>query len=125
MQIQIKATNFELTQEIKDYIVEKVGSLEKFIHNAGSSVRAWVEVGMTTKHHQSGDIYRAEIQIRLPRVEKGIRTESEKETLYAAIDDAREEMKRELSRLKDKEADLVKKGGRLFKKLISFWRGQE
>ncbi len=122
MQIQIKATNFELTPAIKDYIEEKVGSLEKFIHNSDPSVRAWVEVGMTTKHHQSGDIFRAEIQFRLPHTEKGVRTESEQETLYAAIDDAREEMKRELSRLKDKKTSRARKGARLFKKLISFWR---
>ena len=80
---------------------------------------------MTTRHHQSGDIFRAEIQIRLPRIEKGIRTESEQETLYAAIDDAREEMKRELSRLKDKKRSMARKGARLFKKIISFWRDRE
>ena len=125
MQIQIKATNFELTPAIRDYIEEKVGGLEKFIPSPDPSVMAWVEVGVTTRHHQSGDIYRAELQIRVPRVEKGLRTESEQETLYAAIDDARDEMKRELSRLKDRKTALARKGARLFKNLISFWRNRE
>jgi len=122
MQINIKATNFELTPDIKEYIDEKVGGLVKFIHHPDASVQAWVEVGLTTRHHQKGDIYRAEIQIRLPHIEKGVRVESEQEGLYAAIDDARDEMKRELIRVKEREMTLVKRGARLFKKIISFSR---
>ena len=120
MKINIKATNFELTPAIKEYIEEKIGGLEKFIHNPDDSVQAWVEVGLTTRHHQKGDIYRAEIQIRLPRVENGIRTESEQEDLYTAIDDARNEMKLELLKVKGKKRSLALRGARLFKRLVPF-----
>ncbi len=122
MKINIKATNFELTPAIKEYIEEKVGGLEKFIHHPDSSIQTWVEVGLTTRHHQKGDIYRAEIQISLPHIVNGVRVESEQEGLYAAIDDARDEMKRELIKIKEKGTTLVKRGARLFKKIISFSR---
>ena len=122
MKIHIKATNFELTPAIKSYIEEKVGGLEKFIHDSDSSIQAWVEVGLTTKHHQKGDIYRAEIQISLPHIVNGVRVESEQEGLYAAIDEARDEMKRELIKVKEREKTLIKRGARLFKKIISFSR---
>lgn len=119
MQINIKATNFELTPEINDYINKKIGGLEKFIEFAGSSAQIWVEVGRTTKHHRTGNIFRAEIQIRLPHWDKGVRAEAENYDLYAAIDEAREEMKRELGKIKDKKISLIRKGARFFKKIIN------
>ncbi len=121
MQIIIKATNMELTPAIQGHIEEKVGSLKKFIHLSGPGVQARVEVGITTKHHQSGDIFRAEIQIRLPHIEKNIRTESEQNDLYIAIDDARDQMKRELRGTKEKRETLIRRGARMFKRLIPFF----
>jgi ribosomal subunit interface protein len=119
MHINIKATNLELTTEINDYINKKIGGLEKFIEGFDSSVQVWVEVGVSTKHHQTGEIYRAEIQIRVPHDKNGIRAVSQKETLYAAIDDAREEVKGELTKMKKKKISLVRKGSRLLKKITS------
>ncbi|MEK7575994.1 MAG: ribosome-associated translation inhibitor RaiA [Patescibacteria group bacterium] len=121
MKINIKATNLKLTPEINDYINNKIGGLGKFIEGYDSSVQAWVEVGIFTKHHQTGEIYRAEIQIRVPHDKKGIRAVSQKETLYAAIDDVREEVKKELTKIKEKKISLVRKGSRLLKKLTSIF----
>ncbi len=121
MKINIKATNIELTPAIKAYIEEKIGSLKKFIRvRDPDSTQAWVEVGMTTRHHHSGNIFRAEIQFRLPRFDKGIRTESNQSDLYAAIDVARDRMKRELLKIKGRKMSLVKRGARAIKNLIPF-----
>jgi len=127
MNINIKATNLELTPAIRAYIEEKVGGLEKFTptldYNAldgKEPIQAWVEVGMPSKHHQAGDIFRAEIQIRVPHVEKSLRTESSQENLYTAIDEARNQMKRELTKTKEKKRSFIRKGSRLFKKIIPF-----
>ena len=121
MKINIKATNIELTPAIKRYIEEKIGSLKKFIRVRDlESAQVRVEVGMTTRHHHSGDIFRAEIQIRLPRFDKGIRTESNQSDLYAAIDVARDRMKRELLKIKGRKMSLVKRGARAIKSLIPF-----
>lgn len=121
MKVDIKATNIDLTSTIKDYAEKKVESLEKFILNpVDPSIQAWIEVGKTTMHHQTGDIFRAEIQIQLPHIEKIVYTESKKDDLYAAIDEAQEEMKRELCKIKGKKISLIRRGGRLLKKFIPF-----
>ena len=120
MKTNIKVTNIELTPEIKDYLEKKIDSLEKFIEKADSSAQAWVEIGVSTKHHQHGDIYRAEIQIRIPNA-NSVRGVSEKETLYAAIDEAKEEVKKELTKIKEKKISLARKGARMFKRLTSFF----
>jgi putative sigma-54 modulation protein len=118
MEINIKATNIELTPFIRDYINKRIGGLEKFIGSTDSSVRLWVEVGKTTRHHRAGDVFRAEVQIRFPRYEKGIRAEVRHSDLYAAIDEAREQIKKDLNKIKNRKRTLVQKGARLFKKLI-------
>lgn len=123
MQINIKATNIELTPAIRDYINKKVGELEKFLDGYNDpSVQCWVEVGMTTRHHHKGDIFRAEIQLHLPSYEKGSRAEFINSSLYAAIDGAHDEMKLELAKIKDRRKSLIRKGARLFKKFIPFLR---
>lgn len=122
MNINIKSTNIEITPTIRDYVEKRINGLEKFIHHAvDDSVQAWVEVGRTTRHHQTGNVFRAEMQIRVPRYEQGIRAEATCDDLYAAIDEAHDELKLELEKVKSKKISLVRKGARLFKRLISFF----
>lgn len=121
MNINTKATNMELTQPIKDYIEKRMLGLSKFGNSEEAEIVARVEVGKITKHHRTGDVFRAEIQISHPNYEKNLRAVAECDDLYAAIDKAREQMKRELGETKDKRKSLVKKGARLFKKIILFW----
>lgn len=120
MNINLKATNFELTPAIRDYVDKRINGLEKFIHNMDESVQAWVEIGRTTKHHNKGDIYRAEIQIHIPHYGKGARAEATHETLNEAIDDAHDEIKLELEKIKDRKVSFVRRGTRFLKKFIPF-----
>lgn len=120
MNINLKATNFELTPAIREYAEKRVNGLEKFIHNMDESVQAWVEVGRTTKHHHKGDIYRAEIQIHIPHCGKGARAEATHETLNEAIDDAYDEIKLELEKIKDRKVSFVRRGTQFLKKFIPF-----
>lgn len=111
----------ELTPAIRDYVNKKIGGLEKFLDSYNDpSVQCWVEVGMTTRHHQKGNIFRAEIQIHLPHFKKGSRAEFMNSSLYAAIDGAHDEMKIELTKIKDRRKSLITKGARLFKKFMPF-----
>ena len=57
MKITIKTTNLKLNQALKNFIEEKVNSLEKF---SKKTIEAWVEIGKTTLHHQKGPFFRAE-----------------------------------------------------------------
>jgi putative sigma-54 modulation protein len=98
MQIDIKGTNMELTQAIKDYVNDKIGGLEKFFDQI---LEARVEVGLTTKHHQKGNIFRAEANLEVPQ-KHIIRAEAEKEDLYMAINEVKEELQIQLKKYKEK-----------------------
>ena len=118
MKIVIKTTNLEISQELRDYIQEKINSLEKFAKvfqgknyyngfftKGKPKVEVWVEVGRTTKHHQKGDIFRAEAQMRLPG--KSLRAESEKNNLKLAITEVKDELQLKLKKYKGK-AEVVR-----------------
>lgn len=101
MIITIKATNIELTPAIRDYAEEKINSLNKYLnHFDPESVTAKVEVGKTTKHHQKGLIFRAEVNLTVPR--NFFRAEEETADLYASIDAVHDELKRQIVSLKEK-----------------------
>ncbi len=118
MKISIKGTNLKLTDSIYTYIERRIGELEKFIKNVGGNAQpfekgkppyeAWVEVGKTTRHHKKGNVFLAEVQVRLPG--KSLRAESEKPDLHVAIDEVKEEIERELKKYKEKRITLMKRG---------------
>lgn len=116
MDIKIKATNITLTPDISDYLDKRLKSFEKYINPEDTSVLLSVEVGKTTIGQQSGDIFRAEINLHISG--KDFRSESEQGTLYNAIDEAREEMTRELRRHKRKRLHLMRRGGAKIKEFV-------
>jgi len=116
--VKIKATNLELTPALKNYVNKKIVSLEKFLkHYSDQSGELIfeIEIGKTTLHHKQGDIFRAEINFTAGDI--NLRSESKKDDLYAAIDDAKDDMNRRLRRGKNKYSDLMKRSGAAFKKL--------
>lgn len=119
MQIKIKTTNIELTDAIEAYVEEKVRSVEKFaMAHMSENPIAEVEIGKTTNHHNSGDLFRAEVNLRVRG--KDFRATSEKSDLYAAIDDVRNELVRELNSHKDKTRTLVRRGAGVIKNILRF-----
>ncbi len=89
----IQAKNIELTDAIKAYAEEKVMSLSKFTERY-SPCDVTIEVGKTTNHHNKGEIYRAEVNMTIPG--DLIRAERERDNLYAAIDEVKDDLKRQL-----------------------------
>lgn len=112
MQIKIKATNIELTPEIKDYVQEKIDMLEKYLGGV-QVLNCDVEVGMSVGGQASGEIYRAEanlaVQGDLLRVEK-----TEKD-LFKAIDKVKDHLARSIRRYKEKRFDRERKVEQNFK----------
>lgn len=122
MQIKIKATNIDLTDALKAYVEEKINSVEKFtVPHEAEVPLAEVEIGKTTKHHNEGDVFRAEVNLSVRG--KGYRAVSEKDDLYAAIDDVRNELVREINSIKGKERTLVRRGANMIKDILRFGRG--
>lgn len=105
MKITIKATGLELTPPIKEFIEEKVGSVQKFLQrfDDNNQVLAEVEIGRPSTHHSKGEVYFAEININLPG--NILRAKTENSDIRAAINDAKEVLKREIDRYKDAHSD--------------------
>ncbi len=110
---QIKTTNMDLTDALRDYVTKRIASLDKF--SKGDS-NAYVEVGKTTNHHKSGDVYKAEINLTLDG--KTYRSESETSDLYAAIDEAKDDLFESITTEKDRNQTLWKRGARSVKKML-------
>ncbi len=115
MKTNIKATNVELTAEIREYLEKKLNKVGEVI-GEDSTLIAEIEVGKTTNRHQSGDIFRAEINLTMAGGK--FRSEVEKSSLFAAIDEAQEEILREQIGAKNKKISLIRKGGRMLKNLM-------
>lgn len=121
MKIEIKVTNFKLTSAIERYAIEKINSLDRFIDEnllkqGEDSVVAYIELAMTTRHHHKGDIFRAEVDVRLPR--KVVRAEAESSDIMAAIDEVKDELALELKKYKEKKESIFKKGSRILKNIF-------
>ena len=101
MKINLKATGVALTAPLKEYVEEKIGSLKKFLSrwDTEGAAEAWVEVGRTTSHHHKGNVFRAEVDIRVPG--KVLRGEDVDFDVRVAIDRVRDKLKRELERYKE------------------------
>lgn len=118
MNIIIKGTNLELHEELKDYVNEKIGGLKKFMEGIdfeGGGVIARVELAKTTAHHQQGDIYKAEVNLELPR--KMIRSTVERDEIYKAIDDVKDELRVSISEYKNEKIDNGRRERKIFKDL--------
>lgn len=104
MQIMIKATDFTLTPAISEYAEKKVGGLKKYLASMdNSAVEARVEVGKITEHHHKGNIFRAEVNLKVTK--HLLRAEQESDDVYAAIDLVHDELKRQIVSLKGKMID--------------------
>lgn len=111
----------KLTPEAAEYLDKRLQSIEKFIFGDPSSVMIDVEVGRTTEHHRTGDVFRAEINLHVGG--KYYRSVSEKSDLYTAIDDARDQMVQELSGSKDKSITIARRGAAKAKEMIrGLWK---
>lgn len=101
MKINISANNLDLTEAYKTYIEEKLHSLDKFVSKVDpDSVQAWVIVARTTNHHRHGDVYHAEVNLRVSG--DAFRARAEGEDARAIIDEVKDKIKAELIQHKDK-----------------------
>ena len=108
MKINIKATNIELTDALKDWTEKKLASLEKFanifhddfVGKGQPAAEIWVEIGKTSFHHKKGDVFRAEAQVHFPG--KSIRAVADSEDLRTAITEAKDKLQRQFTEYKEK-----------------------
>ena len=112
----IKATNITLTPEITDYLEKRISALDKIINPNDESASMNIELSRTTKHHQSGDIFKAEVNLHLKG--KEIQAVSESGDIKSSIDLVKGELQREIVSYKTKKIDLVRRGAKRLKNII-------
>ncbi|MFZ2484759.1 MAG: ribosome-associated translation inhibitor RaiA [Minisyncoccia bacterium] len=116
MKINIKATGIELTPAISDYVNKKISSIEKYVDEKNKDAVAQVDVGRSTQHHKSGNIFRAEVHI----IGSGLDLYAVSETgdLYAAIDAVKDEIVQNVVQSKDKKKTLARRGAEMVKNMM-------
>src|SRR5512145_3357911 len=113
MRINIQATGIELTPAISEYVTKKISSLGKYVK--GDAV-ARAEVGKSTQHHKTGEVFRAEVHISGAGLD--FYAASEQHDLYAAIDVVKDELKETLLQEKGRKETLTRRGAKAIKNLI-------
>ena len=124
MRLIIKATNFSLTPALSEFIERKIGGeistllSQRFrqpeLPKGKDTLSAKVEVARTTRHHNKGNIFRAEVTISLPG-KKTLRAEAEEWDVRVAIDKVRDELFMEINKWKEKRTTRSKTMARKFK----------
>jgi putative sigma-54 modulation protein len=120
MHIIITGVHMEMTEAIREYTLEKMKTLEKYLPKGDTSAKLTVELSKTTNHHHHGDIFQAEALLHIKGKETSL--ETTQDDLYKSIDILKDMLSRELASYKDKERSVVRRGAHrvkaLFKKLI-------
>lgn len=101
MQIDIRTKDIELTEPLREYVDTKIGSLERYLKRFDESLlRAAVELKRTTKHHKTGDIFYAEVNLEIPGTM--LRATHKDEDIRISIDKVKDVLQREIRKYKDK-----------------------
>ncbi|MCX6738302.1 MAG: HPF/RaiA family ribosome-associated protein [Candidatus Parcubacteria bacterium] len=122
MKVNIKTTNIELDEALVVWVNDRIGELDRILGAFGpesvstgekEKVEAFVEIGKISKHHLKGDVFRAEVQLILPK--KSLRAVARDNDLRVAINIAKEEIQGEIKKYKGKRVTRARKWARVLK----------
>lgn len=116
MNIAIKTKNIEMTDAIRSYVEKKLKGLHRFANTTESQLQIQVEVGRTPSDQESGEVFRAEINLGING--KQFYAVSKREELYTAIDEVKNEVVRQMKKSKGKDTVAIRQGQRKAKKMI-------
>ena len=102
MQIHIKSTRLEMTDAIRDYFQDKMDMVEKCLGDL-KVINCDVEIEKVVGGQHKGDIYRAEVNLQVPR--ELLRVEKTEEDLYKAIDKVKNDLELIIKKHKEKIRD--------------------
>lgn len=105
MKISILGKNISLDQPLKVFVEDRIGGLEKFLGQG--PIQARVEIGLPSKHHRSGRIYYAEVNLKIGG--RLLRATCQHEDLRNAIVDVKNELQKQLKKFKDKKRDFSRR----------------
>lgn len=109
MRVEINCSRIDLTDALKKYAETKIKSVERLVKRfeLQGELIAFVEISKISRHHKQGDVYYAEITMKMP--EKTIRIEKTHESIQGAIDQLKDTLKEEVARTKELGSQKKKK----------------
>ncbi len=110
---QLKFTNIKPDEALKTYVDMRLEKVKFLVERSQDESICHVELALTTKHHNQGNIFMAEMQMHFAG--KDLRAVREKDDLRAAIDEARDELLEEVKKIKGKGESLMRRNGRRVK----------
>lgn len=102
MQITIKKTKIDLTDELRDYVQEKMDMLDKYLGTLKHG-NCDVELEKMAGEQNSGKIYRAEVNLELAG--KILCVEKTEKDINKAIDKVKDHLAEMIKKYKEKKAD--------------------
>jgi putative sigma-54 modulation protein len=105
MKINIFAKNLDITKPIETFIDDKIGGLDK-LFKKNDDISAKVEIARTTKHHRSGEVFRAEANLLING--KLLRAEAEDFDIRNAITAVKDTLQIEIKKFKEKRKDIAR-----------------
>lgn len=115
-EIKVKASGIKYTDELRDLVLKKIPQISKLLPKSASDAVFEIELGKATKHHKSGNIFRAEINVSYNSIVH--RAEEAAPSIEEAFEIAKDELKSELRKGRTKKKDIARKGGRELKARI-------
>lgn len=102
MYIKIKATNFKLTPALYEYALIKLGRIRRFLvkQEKTSDSELRIELSRTTKHHQKGQVYYAEANLKIAKTL--LRVEVKEYDIRAALNVLHDILEQKVSKFKEK-----------------------
>ena len=108
MKIILHGTHIELTPAIRAHVEEKLAMVAHHLDQKHATLaEARVEVGKPSEHHHKGKIFYAEVNLKLDG--KLLRANCQHEDMRNAIVDAKNELQRQITKLKDKKKSTLRK----------------
>ena len=105
MKVKIKSTKIQLTPQIKDYVQMKMDMLQKYLGKV-QVINCDVELSRENGSQNSGNIYRAEVNLELPG--NLLRVEKTEKDILKAIDKVKDHLARSIKKYKEKKVDSKK-----------------
>lgn len=117
IKINLKATGFEMTDAISDYVINRVTNLGKLLSSTNTDVLVEFEVAKTTNHHNNADdLFRAECMVKFNG--KTYRATSNEPDMYVAIDTVKDMIFNEIKKNKDRSRNIFIRSARKIKNLL-------
>lgn len=122
MDIRIKATDYQITPDVRAYLDQKIESVQKFLVGSEDVARIEVELGRDAGGMQHGkNMWFAEVQVLVPGHGR-VYARNNSESVPGAIDDVKDEVERQLRRQQRMHRRIARKSGAMLKRLMRFGR---